>query len=80
MKHGRNALRPQEHAMPRYAVEISLSMDRTIIFPDSIVKFDADPLSGLEMGFTDIANLCHPAVVELDGLPNFVAVGHCCAL
>jgi hypothetical protein len=60
------------------AVEVSLSLDRAIVFTSRPFQLYANPVAGLKMYWANIANNCNATIVELHHLADKeVGCVHC---
>jgi hypothetical protein len=60
----------QKHAIVLFAVEVSFSFDRAIVFASRLFQLYADPIAWLEMHWANMADDCNPAIVELNYLAS----------
>lgn len=65
LSHARSA---QEHAIVLLAVEVSLSLDRSIVFARRLFQLYTNPIARLEMYWADMANNRNAAIVQLNYL------------
>ena len=60
----------EKHAVERLAVEIPLSLNLAIVLARRSVELNTDPISGGEVGSTQISYSGETAILELDSLSH----------
>ena len=73
-----DSCRPNEHAVPRWAVEVPLALNCSIILSRCVLKFHSNPRACCELSLANKSNYALLSVRKLDPLTNleFWRVGH----